>query len=70
MFYSQVLRSTAAAAARSQRGHAGRHLGQSWALTETRRLAPSLLGWTGALAVIIGWPAAFEYFSPHHNAVK
>lgn len=69
MFYSQVLRSTAAAA-RNQRGNVGRHLGESWALTETRRLAPSLFGWSSALAVILGWPAAFEYFSSHHKAVK
>ncbi|QLL32013.1 hypothetical protein HG536_0C01810 [Torulaspora globosa] len=63
MFYTQVLRS-AAAAGRSAK--AGR-IGESWAMLETKRLVPTLLGWGGFCGAVLGWPYAIKYIAERNR---
>lgn len=58
MFYTQVLRSTAAAARATSKNHNS----QSWAVSEAKRLTPAILGWGGFLAGCLGWPFAIKHF--------
>lgn len=69
MFFSQVLRSTAAisrSAVASKgaskvllRASHGR-LGEPWAITEAKRLVPTIFLWGASMAAVLGWPFAVK----------
>ncbi|QLQ82420.1 hypothetical protein HG537_0H01820 [Torulaspora globosa] len=63
MFYTQVLRSGSAAARSAKAGR----IGQSWAMLETKRLVPTLLGWTSFCAAVLGWPYAVRWVAERNR---
>lgn len=51
---SSVTRSLSSTARRQAQGR----IGENWALAETKRLSPILVGWASFIAVTLGWPFA------------
>lgn len=60
---SSVTRTLSSTARRQAQGR----IGESWALAETKRLVPSMVGWASFIAVTLGWPFAIYYWgAPDH----
>ncbi|CCE61257.1 hypothetical protein TPHA_0A01740 [Tetrapisispora phaffii CBS 4417] len=38
------------------------HLGESWILTEAKRVGPNLLFWGSAMTTVLLWPSFIKYF--------
>lgn len=34
----------------------GRHIGESWALTEAKRIIPTFVGWATFMTTVLSWP--------------
>ncbi|KAL3233076.1 hypothetical protein RNJ44_04992 [Nakaseomyces bracarensis] len=55
---SSVTRSLSSTARRQAQGR----IGENWAVAETKRLGPQLIGWSAFIASTLGWPFAFYYW--------
>ncbi|SCU87217.1 LAFA_0E05424g1_1 [Lachancea sp. 'fantastica'] len=72
MLSSQILKNSAATLGRSLGAAAPKsasrvllraspaRTGQSWAMIETRRLAPAIVGWAAFITGMLGWPFALR----------
>ncbi|QLG74550.1 hypothetical protein HG535_0G04330 [Zygotorulaspora mrakii] len=67
MFYSRVLRFSASTVARAAKPQGQAHIGESWAITEAKRLVPAVAGWSAFIAVCLGWPLACSRMSVHYK---
>ncbi|SCU90300.1 LADA_0F03114g1_1 [Lachancea dasiensis] len=44
-----------------------KRIGQSWAITEAKRLAPTVGIWSAFMVTMFGWPFAIKAFQTRNN---
>lgn len=67
MFFTRALRSSAAIAinhaaqtSAKTAAKSGRHIGEAWAVTEAKRLMPTLGLYATFIATVLGWPLLYR----------